>query len=184
MSLCRNIANVLVVCGLLVLFGCGNGLTSAEKARVDLNRQQLYEQDGITLQLPEGWAVVEDFYPVEDRRRINVITVVGSSVTIDIFNKVLAPTIAEHFANYIAAVLPPEMEESSSIDSGEVVYGNVLGLFAAVTLSAPFNVGMHIEALPVTQGKKQAYFIFNTQPELKGEVSRHVENILSSVLLN
>ena len=183
MAWCRNIIKVFIVLSLSLLFGCGEG-ESTEQARLDLNKRHVYKQDNLSLQLPDGWAVVEDFYPTETRRRINVITDVGASLAIDIFDESLAPTIAEHFANYITAILPPEAEGSSSIDSGEVVYGDALGLFAAVTLSAPFNVGMHIEALPVTQGKKQAYFIFNTQPELKGEVSRHVVNIISTVLLN
>ncbi|HEY7771716.1 MAG TPA: hypothetical protein VIC26_00935 [Marinagarivorans sp.] len=167
-----------------ILLGCSEKQSQgAGNMPVAIAKAHTYQKDRLALQLPQGWQVFEDFYPVDGRRRLNVVTPIGSSMTLDIFSAEQAPTLGEHFANYMAAILPPETESSSRIDSGDVSYGAVKGMFANVILDEPYDIAMFVEILPLRNGDKQAYFIFNTPPPQKGDISRYIEDIIDTAQL-
>lgn len=171
------LSGILLVVGLQ---GCSEKRGQDLRAPTDA---QTYQKDQLALRLPLGWQVIEDFYPDVDRRRLNVVTPIGSSMTLDLFSAEQAPTLAEHFANYMAAILPPETENSSRIDSGDMSYGSIKGMFASVVLNEPYNVAMFIEVVPLRKDAKQAYFIFNTPPAQKSEISRHIKDIINTAQL-
>ena len=146
-----------------------------------------YVKDGVALILPPQWEVFEDFKVSPDHRLISIVTDVGSSVSMNVYpvgGDVKPATLEQVFLQYMKVSLPPQTEQSASIDHGEATAGGAEGRFANVTLGEPFNIQYIVEIYPVLTKQKIAYVIFNTPTGEHSSVKPYIDSFIRSAQLN
>ena len=142
----------------LVLISCSDYST---------NTSSSYDNKGFSLNLPNGWDVVDDFSG-EDLRTVLIVSDDGGTLSIDIFQKLaddtrLMPPINEYFKHFVIATMPQQKTK----DSARITYGTIdrfLGesLYAEIKVFYPETLKYFVETIRYEDPAFILYFTFQS----------------------
>ena len=153
----------------LMLASCFDSSVGSDSATSHETSEKLspYSKDGLNLELPDGWDVVDDVQS-ETVRTLLAVAENGSMLSIDIYREspsdtLLTPPINEYFKRYVMATMP--MQETQ--DSAKITYGTVdrqigTGLYAEINASYPDVMNIFVETLRYQEQRFVVYFTFQS----------------------
>jgi hypothetical protein len=140
--------------------------------------------DPIDYLLPAGWEVFEEVKINEQHRKINIVTQIGSILTIEILSGPVMNSIDsnEYLKKYIASALPTEEIRSNAvIDFGEVKRSDKSGYFAKVTVPSPNQASFTLELYQYQSEKINVFLMFNTPTEQQLQLQPDIDNFIKSI---
>lgn len=143
-----------------------------------------YLKDGLSIQLPDTWNVLDDNQTSKDIRTLLIASDAGNILSIDVYpqltgNQLPILPLSEYFKRIVIATTPTQQAQ----DSVKITYGTVNrkfgdGLFAEVKISDPESLHLFIETLRYEDQYFVVYFTFSSPMPLAPAASDVVDNII------